>query len=222
MDIIERSLAESRKALSEYESKQILAQYGIPVTMEILVCDEKDLIQASREVGFPLVLKACSPEISHKTEKNLVRTDLRTEEEAIAAFRTISTELEGPNAGILVQEMVQGKRELMVGMTRDPQFGPCVMFGLGGIFTEALKDVCFRMAPLTLHDALDMMTDIKGHKILGPLRGMPAVNKDEMAQILISVGRIGLENERIKEIDVNPLIIREGHPVAVDALVILE
>lgn len=222
MDIIERSLAESRKALSEYESKQILAQYGIPVTMEILVRDEKDLIQASREVGFPLVLKACSPEISHKTEKNLVRTDLRTEEEAIAAFRTISTELEGPNAGILVQEMVQGKRELMVGMTRDPQFGPCVMFGLGGIFTEALKDVCFRMAPLTLHDALDMMTDIKGHKILGPLRGMPAVNKDEMAQILISVGRIGLENERIKEIDVNPLIIREGHPVAVDALVILE
>lgn len=222
MEIIERSLAENRKALSEYESKKILAQYGIPVTTEILVREEKDLIQAIREVGFPLVLKACSPEISHKTEKNFVRTDLRTEEEAIAAFRSISPELEGPHSGILVQEMVQGKRELMVGMTRDSQFGPCVMFGLGGIFTEALKDVCFRMAPLTLHDALDMMTDIKGHKILGPLRGMPAVNKDEMAQILISVGRIGLENERIKEIDINPLIIREGHPVAVDALVILE
>ncbi len=110
----------------------------------------------------------------------------------------------------------------MVGMTRDSQFGPCVMFGLGGIFTEALQDVCFRMAPLALHDAFDMMTDIKGHKILGPLRGMPPANKDELAQILIAVGRIGLENERIKEIDINPLIIREGHPVAVDALVVLE
>jgi succinyl-CoA synthetase beta subunit len=222
MEAIERSLQQGRKALSEYESKQILARYGIPVTSEFLVTAEKDLAAAIREVGFPLVIKGCSPQISHNTEKNLVRVDIRTEEESISAFRAMSSEIQGPDAGVLVQEMVQGKRELMVGMTRDPQFGPCVMFGLGGIFTEVLKDVCFRMAPLNLHDAMDMMTDIKAHKILGPLRGMPPINKDELAQILMAVGRIGVENAHIKEIDINPLIIRDGHPVAVDALVVLE
>lgn len=222
MEAIKKCLSEGRQTLSEYESKQILARYGIPVTSEILVRDEKDLMPAIREIGFPVVLKACSPEISHKTERDLVRTDIRTEDEALAAFRAIAAAAGGESRELLVQEMVKGKRELMVGMTRDSQFGPCVMFGLGGIFTEALQDVCFRMAPLALHDAFDMMTDIKGHKILGPLRGMPPANKDELAQILIAVGRIGLENERIKEIDVNPLIIREGHPVAVDALVVLE
>ncbi len=222
MEVIEKCLSEGRQALSEYESKQILARYGIPVTSEVLIRYEKDLMPAIREIGFPVVLKACSPEISHKTERDLVRTDIRTEDEAIAAFHAITAVASGESPELLVQEMVKGKRELMVGMTRDPQFGPCVMFGLGGIFTEALQDVCFRMAPLTLHDALDMMTDIKGHKILGPLRGMPPANKDEISQILIAIGRIGMENERIKEIDVNPLIIREGHPVAVDALVVLQ
>jgi acetyl-CoA synthetase (ADP-forming) len=161
MEAIERSLQQNRKALSEYQSKQVLAKYGVPVTSEFLVRDEKELFEAIRQVGYPLVIKGCSPEVSHKTEKDLVRIDIRTEEEAASAFREISSEISGPDAGVLVQEMVKGKRELMVGMTRDPQFGPCVMFGLGGIFTEALQDVCFRMAPLSLHDALDMMTDIK-------------------------------------------------------------
>jgi succinyl-CoA synthetase beta subunit len=221
MEAIERSLQNDRKALSEYESKRILAQYGIPVTSEFLIKDEKDLAPTIRKIGFPIVLKGCSPDVSHKTERSLVRIDIRTEDEAAAAFRAMSAEMDGPDSGVLVQEMIRGKREFMVGMTRDPQFGPCVMFGLGGIFTEALKDVCFRMAPLNLHDALEMMTDIRGYRILGPLRGMPAVNKDELAKILVAVGRIGIENERIKEIDINPLLIREGHPVAVDALIVL-
>ncbi|MBI5251542.1 MAG: acetate--CoA ligase family protein [Desulfomonile tiedjei] len=221
MQAVDLSLLENRKALSEYESKQILARYGIPVTSEVLVRQEKDLGPAIRKVGYPMVLKGCSPDISHKTEKDLVRVDIRTEDEAMQAFKSIFAQIAGPDAGVLVQEMVKGKRELMAGMTRDPQFGPCVMFGLGGIFTEALKDVCFRMAPLNLHDALEMMKDIKGHEILGPLRAMPPVNKDELAQILMAIGRIGVENEHIKEIDINPLIICEGHPVAVDALVVL-
>jgi acyl-CoA synthetase (NDP forming) len=109
-----------------------------------------------------------------------------------------------------------------VGLTRDPQFGPAVMFGLGGIFTEILKDVSFRLAPLDLPDALDMMQDIKAHKILDAVRGMAAVNQELLAQILINIGRIGVENPRIKEIDVNPLIVRGSDPVAVDALVVLD
>ncbi len=109
-----------------------------------------------------------------------------------------------------------------MGLVRDAQFGPCVMFGLGGIFTEILKDVSFRLAPLDRKDALEMMTEIKGHKILSAVRGMEPVDLDAMADVLIAVGRIGYENECIKEIDVNPVIIRDGKPVAVDALVVLD
>ena len=109
-----------------------------------------------------------------------------------------------------------------MGLTRDPQFGPCVMFGLGGIFTEILKDVSFRVAPLEKQDALAMMQEIRGRKILGAIRGMAAVDLDLLAEILVTIGRIGLENDRIKEIDVNPLMISNGKPVAVDALVVLE
>jgi acetate---CoA ligase (ADP-forming) subunit beta len=221
MEIIQKVLGEGRHVLSEYESKLLLAQYGIPVTREIVVEHESDLISAAGDIGYPLVLKGCSSEISHKTETNVIRLDIRTDEEATTAFRQIKANMNGRSGGVLVQEMVRGQRELMAGLTRDPQFGPCVMFGLGGIFTEILKDVSFRLAPLKHLDALDMMQEIKGHKILEAVRGMEPVDTDMLAQVLISLGNIGVENDPIKEIDINPLIIRSGKPVAVDALVVL-
>lgn len=221
MEIIQKVLGEGRHVLSEYESKLLLAQYGIPVTREIVVEDETDLMSAARDIGYPLVLKGCSFEISHKTETNVIRLDIRNDEEATAAFRQIKANMNGRPGGVLVQEMVRGQRELMAGLTRDPQFGPCVMFGLGGIFTEILKDVSFRLAPLKHLDALDMMQEIKGHKILEAVRGMEPADKDMLAQVLIRLGDIGVENDPIKEIDINPLIIRDGKPVAVDALVVL-
>lgn len=221
MTIIEKVLSEGRTTLSEYESKQLLAQYDIPVTREKLIHQEEELAGAIEDIGYPLVLKGCSPEISHKTEKDLIRVDIRSDGEAIDAFREIKASM-NPGDGVLVQEMIKGKRELMVGLTRDAQFGPCVMFGLGGIFTEILKDVSFRLAPLTQRDALDMLSDIRGSKILDAVRGMEAVDRDAAARILMNVGRIGLENDRVKEVDVNPLIVRGGKPVAVDALVVLE
>jgi acetyl-CoA synthetase (ADP-forming) len=138
------------------------------------------------------------------------------------AFEEIMVGMNGSGNTILVQEMVKGQRELVVGLNRDPQFGPCVMFGLGGIFTEILKDIAFRIAPLGKRDALEMMQDIKAKKILEPIRGMPAADKDLLADMLMIVGQIGLELEMIKEIDINPIIISAGKPVAVDALVILE
>ena len=128
----------------------------------------------------------------------------------------------GNEKTVLVQEMIKGKRELVAGLTRDAQFGPCVMFGLGGIFTEILKDISFRVAPLEKLDAMEMMQEIKGHKILDSIRGMDAADLNILADILIALGRIGLENENIKEIDINPLILSGGKPVAVDALVVLE
>jgi acetyl-CoA synthetase (ADP-forming) len=117
--------------------------------------------------------------------------------------------------------MVRGSRELVVGMTRDPQFGPCVMFGLGGIYTEILRDVSFRVAPLEKRDALQMTQEIRGRKILESVRGMPPADMEALCRILIQVGQIGMEHGAIKEIDINPLILSGSQPVAVDALVIL-
>jgi len=219
--IIEKAQEEGRTSLSEYESKNLLRLYGIPVTREILVKDRKEFQKAASEIGYPLVIKACSPDVTHKTERNLVRVDIRNREEAGSAFEDLMSRMEGENKTLLVQEMVRGSRELVVGMTRDPQFGPCVMFGLGGIYTEILKDVSFRVAPLEKRDALQMTQEIRGRKILEGVRGMPPADMELLCQVLIKVGEIGLENGAIKEIDVNPLILSGNKPVAVDALVVL-
>jgi acetyl-CoA synthetase (ADP-forming) len=221
MKIIDEAIKKGQTALSEFESKQLLASYQIPVTREALVKNEENLIKTSFDIGYPVVLKGCSPDITHKTEKGLIRVDIRNDDEAKVAFNEIIIGMNGNEKTVLVQEMVKGKRELVAGLTRDAQFGPCVMFGLGGIFTEIIKDISFRVAPLEKRDALEMMQEIKGRKILDSIRGMYAADLDILADILIALGRIGLENENIKEIDINPLILSGGKPVAVDALVVL-
>jgi acetyl-CoA synthetase (ADP-forming) len=221
VEIIKNVLKEGRSTLSEHESKELLKAYGIPVANEKEVWDEGGFKTAVAEIGFPLVLKACAPHLSHKTERGLVKVDIRSEKEALEAYNHIRAETEKDGASVLVQEMIKGPRELVVGLTRDPQFGPCVMFGLGGIFTEILKDVSFRVAPIEMRDALDMMQEIKGKKILDAVRGMPAADLDALGKILIAVGNIGMENDAIKEIDINPLILKGAMPVAVDALVVL-
>jgi acetyl-CoA synthetase (ADP-forming) len=219
--VLENALREGRKTLSEYESKEFLKSYGIPVTRELLVRSREECVKAAQAVGYPLVLKGCSPSLAHKTEKGMVRVDLRNEQETLLAFDELTSRREGSEQDILVQEMIKGTRELVAGMTRDPQFGPCVMFGLGGIFTEILKDIAFRVAPLEKRDALDMTQEIKAHKILEAVRGMPAADLDLLCDILIKVGKIGMENDLIQEIDINPLILAGAKPVAVDALIVL-
>ena len=223
MKIIDEALKEGRTTLTEYESKQVLALYNLPVTREELVSSPEDLLKAADQIGYPLVIKGCSAEMAHKTEKGLIRVDVRNDEEATTAFREISAAMNGASDGaVLVQQLVKGKRELVVGLIRDAQFGPCVMFGLGGIFTEILKDTVFRVAPLEKQDALEMMQEIKACKILEAIRGMAAADKNMLAEMLMTVGRIGIENDRIKEIDINPVIISGGKPVAVDALIVLQ
>ena len=219
MRIIRDALARGQTSLSEYESKKVLAAYGIPVTREMQVEDTGGLMEAARAVGYPLVLKGCRPDLAHKTEKSLVRLDIRGADEALAAFQDITARMGQAGGTVLVQKMLRGGRELTAGMSRDPQFGCCVMFGLGGIFMEIIEDVTFRVAPLTKRDALEMMREIRGQRILGAVRGMPAVDRDLLADILTSLGRIGLENDSIREIDINPLIITGSRPVAADALI---
>ncbi len=221
-NLLEKIIIKGRTNLSEYESKQFLASYQIPITQEMQVKNESSLIKSIENIGYPIVLKGCSSDIFHKTEKNLIGINIRNEDEALISFKKISSRMNGTESSILVQEMVKGKQELVVGLINDPHFGPCVMFGLGGIFTEILKDVSFRVAPLDKYDALDMINEIKGYKILGAVRGMEAVDINILTDILITVGKIGMENKNIKEIDINPLIISGNKPVAVDALVVLK
>jgi acetate---CoA ligase (ADP-forming) subunit beta len=220
--IIESALSEGREALSEYEAKQVLAAYGIPVTREILVENRNDVDKCAQKIGYPLVMKGCSPEIAHKTEKGLIHVDIRSAAEALQAFDEIMAGMKGYSGAVLIQEMIKGRRELVVGLTRDAQFGPCVMFGLGGIFTEILRDVSFRKAPLERDDTLDMMQEIKGHKILDAVRGMEAADKEILTEMLINIGRIGLDIEQVQEIDLNPVILSGSKPVVVDALIILK
>ncbi|MEJ5375978.1 MAG: acetate--CoA ligase family protein [bacterium] len=219
--ILERAQERGQKALSEYESKLVLKSYGIPVTKEELVQDLEGAKKAAQAIGYPVVLKACSHELTHKTEKGLIEVGIRDQGDLEEAFRRLSQATQGMDAQYLVQEMVKGARELVIGMTRDPQFGPCVMFGLGGIFTEILRDVSFRVAPIQKRDAFEMMEEIKGKKILEAIRGMEAVDRELLAQSLVALGDLGMEQEHIQEVDVNPMIIRGRSPVAVDALVVL-
>ena len=221
MEILKKARSEGRTLLSEHESKKVLAEYEVPAAREILVDNLEELNKAAADIGFPLVLKGCSPDMAHKTEKGLIVTDVRNLEEARQAYDRLMSGLEQP-IPVLVQEMIKGQRELVIGLTRDPQFGPTVMFGLGGIFTEVLHDVSFRVAPLDARDALEMMNEIRGSKILDAVRGMPAVDREALGHILVQVGRLGLDHPEIKEIDINPLIISGDRAIAVDALIILD
>ena len=221
MKIVEDALKRGDKALNEYESKRLLDAYSIPVTKEFVATSIKDAVSYAKEIGYPVVLKGSSRTLTHKTEHKLIELGIDSDQALEKAYHALQERGKGQLDGILVQQMVKGERELVAGLIRDPQFGPCVMFGLGGIFTEVLKDVTFRVAPLEMRDALEMMDEIRARKLLDAFRGKPAVNRDVLAKALINLGRIGLEIDEVAEIDINPLIIHEDMPIAVDALVIL-
>jgi succinyl-CoA synthetase beta subunit len=218
MNPISAAVKAGKSALNEHEAKRFLADFGIPVSHEILVADEAAAIRAADEIGFPVVLKAAGEKIQHKTELGAVALNLKSEGEIRGEARRLLA-ITGCE-GLLVQEMVRGERELLCGLTRDVRFGPCVMFGLGGIFTELIDDAVFRVAPLTMGDAREMMGTIRTAKVLQAFRGQPPADREALARILVALGEIGVLNESVREIDINPIKIRpDGTPVAVDALV---
>jgi acetyl-CoA synthetase (ADP-forming) len=218
--LISTALSAGRKALNEYEAKLFLAAFGIPVCREVWAASVDAAVDAAAAVGYPVVLKATGEKLMHKTEAGGVVLNVKHEDEIRSEGNRLFA-IPGCEA-LLVQEMVTGARELVCGLTRDPSFGPSVMFGLGGILTETLKDTVFRIAPLTRYDAMDMMSGIRAASILQAFRGEAAVDADLLAEILIAVGEIGLQFDSIAEIDINPLKIRrDGKPVAVDALIVL-
>ncbi len=220
--IIQAAKKNGQRTLSEYDSKRIIAAYGIPVSRERLVGTLAEAKDAAKRIKYPVVLKGCSADAAHKTEKGLVVVGLDGQKALSDAFATIKKRAgKSYDGNYLVQEMVKGQREIMLGMTRDAQFGPSVMFGLGGIFTEILQDVAFRVAPIRKRDAKQMLGEIRGHRILDAVRGMKAVETSILVDAIVALGKIGLDHPEISEIDINPLIIRGDKPVAVDALVVL-
>lgn len=222
MKIIEDAIKRGADNLSEFESKQVLSAYGIPVTTEKTATTVEESVSAANSIGYPVVLKASGENLPHKTELDLIRLDLKDANQVRLACTELLSESTVPVTEVLIQPMLKGNRELLAGLKRDSQFGPCVVFGLGGILAEILEDVSIRVAPISTFDALDMMEDIRGKKILDAFRGKPPVDRQALAELLIALGRIGLENESIREIDINPIKLIQGQPVAVDALVVLE
>ncbi len=210
--------------LSESASKELLAGFGVPILDERTVADTEAAIAAAAEIRYPVVLKLCGDSIAHKTERGLVRLGLHD----ATAVRVAGEELlgaarpdDGP-VGLLVAPMVKGTRELIAGLVRDPQFGPCVMFGVGGVLAEALGDVAFRLVPLTDVDARELVDDLATQKLLGPFRGEPAVDRNAVIATLVGLSRLAEERPDVASVDLNPLIVVDGVPVAVDALVELD
>lgn len=224
-----RKILTSRNgALTEYESKKLLACYGIPIARESLAASPQEAVALAREIGYPVALKVVSAQITHKTEANVVKLNVGSEAELRESYAEILANARrySPEAridGVLVQKMVGGGTEVIVGISHDAQFGPTVMFGLGGIFVEVLKDVSLRVAPLTRRDAEEMIRETKGFKVLQGVRGRPKADIDAIIDVLLRVSQLAMDLEdSISELDINPLIIfEEGKGAkAVDALVI--
>jgi acyl-CoA synthetase (NDP forming) len=222
-----RVLASAKGGLTEYESKRILAEYGIPVTREVLAGSVEEARRAAERIGYPVALKIQSSDIAHKTEAGGVRLGLRDSDELAAACKEIvaNARERSPGAridGVLVQEMVNGGVEAIVGVTNDASFGPAIMFGLGGIFAEVLEDVTFRLAPVRAADAREMIAEIRGYPLLAGARGKPPADVDALADAIVRLSALAVDlKDSLAELDVNPLFVMEQGRgvVAADALI---
>ncbi len=222
LELIRKAKAEGRGSLTEAESKEVLRQFGIPVVEELIAVSQEEAIQKAKSTGFPVVLKGLGTKLAHKTERGLVFLNLNSEAEVEKAAKAAATAAGADLEGYLIQPMLSGRREFVAGLFHDPQFGPIVMFGLGGIFTEALNDAVFRVAPLTRNDAELMISEIRSHKLLEAFRGEQAVEQKRIVSALLGLSRIGMELPEITEIDINPLLVSpDGLATAVDALVVI-
>lgn len=218
---------EKRKNLLEPEAKTICQEYNIPVTRFKVAKKEAEAVKFAEEIGFPVVLKIVSPNIIHKSDIGGVKLNLKTSNEIKEAYRTIMSEVKKhePNAkisGILVQEMAPSSTEVIVGSIKDNQFGPSVMFGLGGIFVEILEDVVFRIAPVTKQEAELMITEIKAYPVLKGYRNQPPLDTSAIADTIVSTSRLVTDYQEIKELDLNPVMVYERGVKTVDARIILE
>ena len=218
---------EKRTQLNEIEAKEILKEIGIPVTETKLARTKKEALSISKRIGFPVVLKIVSPDIIHKSDAGGVKLDLKNSTQVSKAYTEILSVVKKshPRAkieGVSVQKMARPGVEVIIGMTKDAQFGPVLMFGLGGILVEVLKDVAFRVVPVSKRDAREMIREIKGYPILEGYRGQEPADISYLEELIVKVSDFVEKNPRIKELDLNPIFAYRDGALAVDARIILE
>jgi len=226
-EIFNKARKEERKFLLEPEAKTVCRHYEIPVTNFEVAEDETEAVKFAEEIGYPVVLKIVSPDIAHKSDVGGVIINVKDKKDVENAYKRIMDNVKKhkPSAkivGILVQEMAPASTEVIVGATKDPQFGPAIMFGLGGIFVEVLKDVTFRIAPITEDEAREMITEVRAYPLLKGYRNMPPADIDTIVRILLKTSKLVTEHEEIKELDLNPIMVYEKGAKTVDARIILE
>jgi len=209
--------------LSEDKAEKLLKKYGITFASHILAKTPEQAVKAANELGYPVVMKVASDDVLHKTETGGVMTDIRNNKEVAGAFNIITRKVKKiPNArvdGVLVQHMFPG-REVIIGAKRDPQFGPVIMFGLGGVFVEVMKDVSFRLVPVEPEDVKEMIAEIKGYPVLKGVRGKPPVNFKALERCMLGVSRLMHNRKDIQEMDLNPVMINEKQAIAVDVRIL--
>ena len=223
--IIEKAKKEKRSLL-ETEAKELLKEYGIPVPDFKLIKNEEEINGVAEEINFPIVMKIISPDIIHKTDAGGVKLNIKNEAEARSAYQEIIFQAKKYNKearilGVITDTMAPKGTEIIVGMIKDPHFGPVAMFGLGGIFVEILKDISFRILPIEERDAREMITEIKGYEILKGARGNPPRDIQAIEEVLMKVSQLTMENPEINEIDLNPIFVFEKGLQVVDARMIL-
>jgi len=225
--ILSQVSKEGRKSLLETEAKAVCIEYGIPVTKFDLAKSEEEAVKFANAIGFPTVLKIVSPDIIHKSDIGGVIVGLKNADDVREGYNRILQNVKKHDSkarivGVLVQEMAPPSTEVIVGAIKDPQFGPAIMFGLGGVFVEVLKDVTFRVAPITEDDACEMISEVKAYPLLKGYRNTPPADIDAITKILLSTSRLVTDHMEIKELDLNPVIVYEKGAKTVDARIILE
>ncbi|HER23928.1 MAG TPA: acetyl-CoA synthetase [Candidatus Atribacteria bacterium] len=223
--IIQKAKKEKRSLL-ETEAKELLREYGIPVPDFKLIKSEEEISGLAKEMNFPITMKIVSPDIIHKTDAGGVKLNIINEKEAISAYQEIISKAKKYNkkakiSGVIVYPMVPQGTEIIIGMMQDPHFGPVIMFGLGGIFVEVLKDISFRILPIEARDAEEMIAEIKGYKILKGIRGEAPKDIQAIKDLLLKISQLSQENPEISEIDLNPVFVFEKGLQVVDARMIL-
>ena len=207
-----------RYSLSEFESKELLRSYGIKITKDAIVNSADEAIEQSEIIGYPVVLKISGAEFSHKTELNGVKLNLGNETSVRDAVADLYKSVDGQTP-LLISEQVKSSREFIAGVTRNDEYGLVLAFGAGGIFTEIIKDVVFRLLPASREEIRSMFDELLHKELFGEVRGEQEVNLEKLVKTLEALGECAMDREDILSIDVNPLLINDGVPVAVDALV---
>ncbi|MSQ14989.1 MAG: acetyl-CoA synthetase [Dehalococcoidia bacterium] len=226
-EIFDQVKASGRTLLTEVESKEVLQDIGIPATTTLLAKSKEEAQSLAGKIGYPVVLKIVSPDVVHKSDTGGVKLGLKTPEDVSQAYDEIMSSTKAHNAkanifGVSVQKMAKSGTEVIVGMYKDAQFGPVLMFGLGGILVEVLKDVSFRIVPLTSRDAKQMIREIKAYPVLEGFRGIEPANLPALEETLLKLSSFVEEHEEVKEMDLNPIFAYKDGAIAVDARIVLE